>query len=48
MCTVGRKLAAYQAARLNLIREIKKGRNRKAELAIIEKKIKALKEAAKK
>ena len=46
MPPIGRKLAMYQAARLNLMREIKKGRDRKAELAMIEKKIRVLREAA--
>jgi hypothetical protein len=46
MCAVGRKLAMYEAARRNLLKEIKAGANRQSDLEMIERKIKVLKRAA--
>ena len=46
MCPIGRKIAAYEAARRNLIKEIKKGARRQDELVMIEKKLRAIREAA--
>jgi len=46
MCTVGRKLATLEAARRNLLKEIKAGRDRQSDLEMVERRIKALRSAA--